>query len=332
MKYFAGIDQGGSKTDILIGDENGTLIDRYTGCGYSEFLKDIKDNQDFHTRYLDQQIRYLTELLNKNNLSLSDVYAISASVATVNSDDIKNYYEADLREKLSNPNVAVYNDMYGAWRAGTNKLPSGIMAIGTGTGIMFFDDNGNPTDLAGKIKRQAARELGFRAFLHACFSALGCLEPTILSENICRFAQTSTLEEALKNTKNGQDINALPYQHFIPYIYDAAIKKDRVAQDFINEVGTGLAVCVREGIKNLGWENKPIPLILNGGAFKGNGYIMETIIKESLNDLLNITIHQAEYEPVYGALMLSYDKYNNGLFPKTSEDDINRLNLKRILS
>jgi N-acetylglucosamine kinase-like BadF-type ATPase len=331
MKYFVGVDQGGSKTEILIGDENGTLIDKCIGFGYSEFLKEVKDNWEFQIKYIEQQIKYLNNLLIRNNLEFADIYAITSSMATIDSDDIKISFERDLRRKISVQNVTIYNDMYGAWRAGTDKLPSGVLSIGTGTGIMFFHENGASTNLKGNIKYQAARELGYRAFLHACFSAIKLLEPTILTEKICEFAQTSTLEEALKKTKNGQDINALSYQFFVPYVYDAVLKKDRVAEDFINEVGRGLAECIRIGIKDLGLENRETPLVLSGGSFKGNGYIMEKVIKDSLSDLPNLTLFQAEHEPVYGALMLAYEKYNNGIVPRVKDEDIAKFKLKREL-
>jgi N-acetylglucosamine kinase-like BadF-type ATPase len=195
-------------------------------------------------------ILYLENLLCKNNLEYSNVYALTACMAAVNSDDMQISIENDLRKKISIHNITMYNDMYGAWRAGTDKLPSGVLAVGTGTGILFFDENRTPTSLTGNIKHQAARELGYRAFLHACFSARQILEPTILTEKICEFAQTSTIEEALKKTKNGQDINALSHQFFVPYIYDAVLQKDRVAEDFVNELGIRLAECIRTGIKN----------------------------------------------------------------------------------
>jgi len=330
MKYFVGVDQGGSKTEILIGDENGTLIDKCTGFGYSEFLK-IENNDEFQQKYMGQQIRHIEGLLEKSNLKISDIYALVSSIATAEG-DLKINYEKILREGLSNnPNISVYNDMYGAWRAGTNKLPSGVMAIGTGTGIMFFNEDGGSSNLGGNIKYQAARGLGYRAFLHACLSALGLFEPTILTESICEFAHTSTLEEALKLTNNGNDLNALSHQYFVPYVYEAAIKKDRVAEDFVNQTAVGFAECIRAGIKDLGWENREIPFVLNGGSFKGKGYIIEKIIKNSLVDLTNLNLFQAEYEPVYGVLMLAYEKYNNGIIPQLTNEDILKFKLKREL-
>ncbi|MHB1155029.1 MAG: hypothetical protein ACYCWE_22040 [Eubacteriales bacterium] len=331
MKYFVGVDQGGSKTEILIGDENGAIIDKSTGFGYSEFLKELKDNSDFQIKYIEQQIKYLKNILCKNNLELSDIYALTACMAGVNSDDMQISFENDLRKKLSVQNVSIYNDMYGAWRAGTDKLPSGLMAVGTGTGILLFDENRTPTNLMGNIKHQAARELGYRAFLHACFSARQILEPTILTEKICEFAQTSTIEEVLKKTNNGQDINALQHQFFVPYIYEAVLQKDRVAEDFVNEVGIGLAECIRSGIKELGWENREIPLVLSGGSFKGKGYVLEKVIKDHLDDLTNLKIFQAEYEPVLGALQLAYDKYNNATTPDITKKNIILFKLNRIL-
>ena len=41
MRYFVGVDQGGSKTEILLGDENGLIVDKLSGFGYSAFIQDL---------------------------------------------------------------------------------------------------------------------------------------------------------------------------------------------------------------------------------------------------------------------------------------------------
>lgn len=309
MRYFVGVDQGGSKTEILLGDENGLIVDKLSGFGYSAFIQDIKDSSEFAVRYLGQQVDYLKDLLQRNGIEMPDVYALTACMATVDSDDIKKYYEDNLRLRTSIENIKVYNDMYGAWRAGTNRLPSGVLGVGTGAGIWLFDENGKAFNLSGRINYQAALGLGYRAFLHACMSAQYLLEPTILSERICEFAQTPTIAEALKKTNNGWDVNALPYQHFVPFVYEAMLLKDRVAEDFVNQTGKGFADCIREGIRELGWENREVYFVMNGGSFKGKGFVLEKVIREYLSDLDNLILFQSEYEPVAGALLLSYDNY-----------------------
>lgn len=343
MKYFVGIDHGGSKSEILIGDKNGKLIDKYTSSGYIEFAMELQEkylkpenldvqtyNSEFISKYAEQLAKYLESILTINNLELSDVYALFGSMAGIDGGDIQMNFETEFHKRISIKNVAICNDMYGAWRAGTNKRPSGVLAIGTGTNIMFFDENGGSTSLEKNIKHQAARELGWRAFWHTCFSAVNWLEPTILTEKICEFAETSTVEEALTKTNHGRDTTLL-YQFFVPHVYEAAEKKDRVAVDFVNQVGLGFAECIRTGIKDFGWENREIPLVLNGGSFKGKGYVMEKVIKDSLADLPNLKLFQSEYEPVYGALILAYEKYNNGVIPQMTNEDISKLKLKRKL-
>ena len=236
MKYFVGADCGGTKSEILIGDETGKLTGKYIGAGYLEFATDLhaklqtgsidaeKFNSEFISKYLEQTIKHLDDALAQSNLGLSDVHALFASMAAINGGDMQMNFEKDLRGKMSNQNVSVRNDMYGAWRAGTDKYPSGVIAIGTGTNIMFFDENGSSTSVEGKIKYQAARALGFRAFMHACYSAIDLLEPTMLTEHICEFAKTKTLEEALAKTNYGSDINSLPEQNAVFHIVIVILK------------------------------------------------------------------------------------------------------------
>ena len=78
MRYFVGVDQGGSKTEILLGDENGLIVDKLSGFGYSAFIQDIKDSSEFAVRYLGQQVDYLKDLLQRNGIEMPDVYALTA--------------------------------------------------------------------------------------------------------------------------------------------------------------------------------------------------------------------------------------------------------------
>jgi len=54
-------------------------------------------------------------------------------------------------------------------------------------------------------------------------------------------------------------------------------------------------------------------------------------MRDNLNDLTNLMLFQAEYEPVLGALQLAYNKYNNGTTPQITKKDIIQFKLNRIL-
>jgi Predicted N-acetylglucosamine kinase len=101
MKYFIGADQGGSKTDVLISDENGNIIDRQTGYGYCSFLKELHDKSEFVVKYIEQQVTILENILNKNSIDICDVCVLTACMATVN-DNNKRDYEEEIRKKNSN--------------------------------------------------------------------------------------------------------------------------------------------------------------------------------------------------------------------------------------
>ena len=320
MKYFAGIDQGYTKTDVLIGDENGRLLARHIGPGWGDDFFGV-------------QTACAENALSQCGLKLPDVYAFVSSMTEIDTDDIQKKCEADFRERVSNKNSSVYHDSYGAWRTGTNRRPSGAMSLGSGVALAFFHENGSLTNLSDLIlwEYQTASTLGLRAFGRACAAALKYWEPTLLTENICEFTETSTLEEAFAKTDCGSDISAMQYQHFAPYVFAAAEKNDKVSIDLIREIGTGLAGYIRSGIKNLGWEDREVPFVLSGGALKGKGYILENVIRENLSGIPNLNLIRARYEPVYGALMLAYDEYHPETAPSVSSEDIQVFNLYREL-
>ena len=318
MKYFVGIDQGGTKTDVLIGDENGKLLARHIGPGWDEDFFGV-------------QISCAEDALKQCNLSVSDVYAFASSMTGIDNDDGQKWCENTFREKVNNERAFVNNDSFGTWRSATKSRPSCALAVGTATALNFFHENGTCTNVSDAIlgEYQSGWALGHRAFERACASAIGFWESTALTENICVFAETKTLEEAFIKTDYGLNSDALSYHLFAPYVLSAAVKGDKVSIDIIDNIGCGLAGFVRAGIVQFGWYSRDIQLVLSGGVLKGGNGIMENVIREALTDIPNLTIFRAQYEPVYGALLLAYDEYNAGVDVKVSVEDVLRFNLKR---
>ena len=319
MKYYVGLDLGGTKTDVLVGDENGKLLSRYL-CPTGHV-----DN------YTDFLINCIEKAVNQSNLKLIDAHAFAICVPWVVNEEGENNNETNLRKRLSNDNIIARSDIYGGWRAETNQLPSGVLSAGTGAGLAFFTENGKAVIIGESVlpEFQSGSALGFRGFGRGLSSALGYYEPTLLSESVCEFAETSRIEEACKKTNYGLDRDALPYRLFSPHVLAAAQKNDKVAIELINDIGAGLATHIRAGIRALGLENQELPFVLSGGILKGQNNLLEKVIRNRLADITNLNFIRAECEPVFGALMLAYDKYGVSGTLNVTDEDLREFNLYR---
>ena len=94
-------------------------------------------------------IDFIEKALNQCNIKMADVHAFSICVPLIDNEQDENGNETTLRKMLSNENVIARNDAYGAWRAETNRLPSGVLAAGTGAALAFFFEN-NKSILLGE--------------------------------------------------------------------------------------------------------------------------------------------------------------------------------------
>jgi len=297
MEYYVGLDMGGTKTDVLIGDETGKILARYV-CPTGPV--------DDYTVFL---IDCMVKALSQCDISLCDIHAFSVCVPWITSDESANRYRDYLQQKISNRNIFTHNDSYAAWRSASHCFPGGVLSAGTGASLSFFlEDEGkvlvHGTSVLSEF--QAGKAIGRQGFERGFASAQRYYEPTSLSEAVYEFANTNVIEEIRAKIKD----ESLQYPLFTPYVMDAASKGDKVALELVELVGKGLATHIRAGLTHLCLTDRKLEFILTGGVLKGQGNLLECVIRRCLTDIPTLKLVCAKYEPVYGALMIAYERYN----------------------
>ncbi len=319
MKYYGGIDLGGTNTKIGLLDENANLI-------FSESIKTLAENgyKDTVERvskiFLDKMIEY--------KIDKKDLVAVGFGIPgpAVNKREIKMFANLpwpknlkiadDFKEKLNVP-VWIDNDVnvitLGEVFAGAAKGYNEVVGIAIGTGI------GAGVVTEGKIvsgKLGAAGELGHITLVprgslcgcgqRGCFEAYGSALAIIREANSRLAVNKNT---SLYEISKERDLEAKD-------IFDAAKAGDKMAVSIVDDTADMIALGISHALNML----NPELIIIGGGVSLAGDYLFDKV-KTKLNDYaLPTTLEELEIKQailgndagVYGAAYLAMTEINRG--------------------
>ena|GEM_PF-680960 len=326
-KYIIAIDQGGTKTDIIIADHEGKI------AGYGndrDFLasEDIKKYPVYFKkdRRVIRNIRIAhtaEKALSAAALKISDIDSISASCTGA---DWKYEYELgirNLRNTLGIANISLYNDCIGALRGGTDifNRDSAVLCLGTGANCALKNREGEELIYAYYLKdiHQGASAIGRYVFNAVFDSEAGLKGKTLLTKLLLEETGHSSVDELYMHISAGRNENEDQwepvYKEYCHLLFKAAIAKDELSCKYLDWFCRGLASYIKLGAIKLGMQDREINLVLSGGVFKNASLMADLIYVNLKQDLNGIKCIHAHFEPVVGALLLEYDKIYTGKIP-----------------
>jgi len=123
-KYILGVDGGGTKTDAVIADQNGTVISSATNGGANWERMGI-------VKALDSLQEVITNAASDAGIETSDIASASFAIAGIDwPDDIKLYLP--ITERLGIAKFEIMNDSFAALYAGSPNLEGIVSIAGTG--------------------------------------------------------------------------------------------------------------------------------------------------------------------------------------------------------
>jgi N-acetylglucosamine kinase-like BadF-type ATPase len=143
MKYYIGVDGGGTKTQFALFDENKNLLSSvYTSGSNHENL------EGSFVEAADIIVEGITKLLEENNLQYSDIEHTLMGLAGI---DHPYQHEAMVEELTDRgyDRFSIYNDGFIVTKAGTTKKAAIGYNCGTGTCCNSIDSRGNMLQIGG---------------------------------------------------------------------------------------------------------------------------------------------------------------------------------------
>ncbi len=301
MKYYIGIDGGGTKTAIVIGKKDGMPINiiEKSGCSHKSIGIDSVINL---------LVDGVKEIIQSINISMEECSGCCIGLPCYGeAPDADSEIIERLKSALSPIPVHIVNDVVVGW-AGSLECAEGVHLV-AGTGAIAYGMDGN---------NREARSNGWSEFFSdegSCYW-VGKQTMSLFAKEADGRKPKSALYEIVKkelDLKDDFDFIDVVEQAYAPYrdkvasfqifAEKAALAGDAEAKKIYADAAECLAESASAIIKQMGWENKNIPVSYYGGLFKSGDLIL-TPLKECLKKI-NCTLTPPKHTAVEGALLLS---------------------------
>ncbi len=295
MKYFLGIDGGGTKTTAAVSNESGEII-----------LKSVGKTINFYSVGMEKSRTNLSEIMEDINNKLGNIRFEAAFVGCSALDD-----EADSKMLddlcggvINSEKTRMNSDVYVALKSVENAVCPCVAICGTGSMAIGEDENGKTV-----VKGGWGHILGDEGSAYSISTdALKCC---------CNFSDRNTEEELLDAACEYFGVS--DFRKAIDVIYSENTKKDFIA-GFAEVVGeladknnlTAKGIIVKQAqsfTTTIYWLLNEIKncsvLALYGGLFQHNKLFRDVFIREMKTEYPDLRIELLTVPPEEGALKIA---------------------------
>jgi Predicted N-acetylglucosamine kinase len=300
VKYFIGLDGGGTKTDCIITDEHYNQLYSLKGGPLNLLSSPLSES----SRAI---IQLINSCLSKLNITLAHLDCIGIGVAGAGRIEDAEKLELNLKDLLPHSiKLKVITDAEAALEGAFNGKPGCILISGTGSIILGKDQNGVIYRCGGFGKiigdEGSGYMLGKKGLIAAVKEFDGRGEKSLI---------TALLKDKYK-IESGQDVinavykNNLDISGVAPLVLASAGNNDKVALEIINEETEELLFLISCMMKKLKKENIQISFV---GKLINTINIFSNTLKNKLTDSYKlIKIKKPEYSPAMGAVFIAKKK------------------------
>lgn len=263
MKYYIGVDGGGTKTAYALFDENKNLLDLVKGPG--------SNHENYENGFDDAAPLIwngINDLLKTAGKSLDDISFTLMGLAGID----HQFQHDEMVKRLSDfglKNFEIFNDGFIVVKAGsTGKEAIGYNA-GTGTCCNAIDSDGKMFQLAGLGEFSGDEGNGhwiammtYRAIYNDVYLGLG---ETALTKMFYEEYNITKREEFLATVSTFESENPDPFiMRLIDFFFDAAKSGDKKTMEIIEEMAERGADLIAAHAKQLNFDVDEIEVVLSG--------------------------------------------------------------------
>ena len=293
MKYYLGVDGGGSKTTAVVSDENGNIVG--SACGktinyYSNPYETVRQN--------------FRELIDEIGIHDYASVCIGMSALSERADDKT---AADfVNGILTADKTVMTSDVEIALDAVECNCARAVLICGTGSMAAAVDVDGNNFHAGGWGYLLGDEGSGYAVALNAIKKILKQLDESndLLVEKFRKFFDVKTEEDILERFYN-PPIQRDVLASFCKSVFEAYREGSSIAADVIEHEADEAAELAEKILSKLP-ENSP--LYLYGGLFENNPEYVEL-----LNKKISVKAELLTYPPVIGAVLDAVR--NDGIIP-----------------
>lgn len=295
------IDQGGTKTALLLGDAFGNISAVGYGEGACHFLVGIPRAMSC----IEQAFQQALEASGRID---ADIEQVSAGLSGANWQDEVEALEGALNGRFHVKNAKVTNDCVVALYGGTNAGNAVVLCSGSGFNAAVraegkltwvYNNYIEAFDAGGSGIAQRALVAVFRTD-----TQMG--PPTSLTQRALEFFNYPDVLSLLLDYDRGR--MRQPVKDFAYCVDEEAMKGDQVALSVQYEFGKSVSRYVIAAMKKYHLYGKPMDVVLSGGAFKAKSQVLVDAVKSAIHKESPLAqVINARYEPVVGAYLMALE-------------------------
>ncbi len=308
MSYFLGVDIGGTKTHLLIADEQGRVVGfgqsgpgNPQGVGYDGMLASLQHG--------------LQQVLHSSGLALTDLAGAGFGIGGYDWPSVRPPMLEVLHKLGISCPLDIVNDAIPSLVAGARDGWGVVVISGTGCNCRGWDQEhkreGRVTGYGFSMGEYAgASELVARAMQLVAYAWTRRGPATALSQAFIQHAGARDLTDLLEGyTENQYSIGA----EAAPLIFQVAAEGDEVARQVIHWAGCELGEMVIAVVRQLDFQALEFDVVLSGSMFKGGRMLIDPLRDTVLREAPDARFVRLEVPPVIGSVMIGMEQL--GLLP-----------------
>jgi glucosamine kinase len=271
MRYFLGMDAGGTHTTAWLADQRRRVVAR-SSSGPSNPLK-------VGFKAAERQLELAARrALRQARVKAGELESVCVGLAGVDRPQVHRPLFRWLRRAIPARVHHLTSDAAIALQAAIGDSP-GIMVI-SGTGSIAYGRDGK-----GQVLRSggwgflfddagAGYDLGRKAIIAALRGLDGRGPQTLLGAKICRALRLSDITQVILRALPPHEVAAL-----FPIVLEAASHRDFVARQLCEEAGHDLADLALSLLKRLHWRDQRVRVACAGGVFQSSARIRRSFLR-----------------------------------------------------
>jgi N-acetylglucosamine kinase-like BadF-type ATPase len=305
MRYYLGLDAGGTKTHCLVGNSDGVVLG-FGKAGTGNY-------EGYGVEAADVEIRKaVKDALESAGIKLSDIAGIGMGIAGADVPEDYEMLDREIFRPLFGEIPRVFrNDSMAGLRGGTREPYGIVIACGTGCVCAGVNTEGKESRVGGINEyfgdAVSGSSIGLEGLKCVWRARDGIIPPTRMTEKFLHRAQCSDIEGFFyvmyREEKTFADLEPMA-----PLVFEAAAEGDEAACGILEWGGDYLADMVNAVARHLEMTRKRFHVVMAGSVFKG----ASPVLRDAMITRIHRQCPDAEcvmpvFEPVVGGLLLGME-------------------------
>ncbi|RED64574.1 N-acetylglucosamine kinase [Cohnella phaseoli] len=306
MRYFAGVDGGGSKTYSLVVDEAGNVLGSgLAGCGNHQII-----GAEAAVTNISESLH---EALRQADLKEEKLSFVQFGLAGADRPFDMNRLQPEISRQMNLQQTDIVCDTMEGLRVGSPTNTGVVLVCGSNTNAAGRNEKGQTVQVGGFNDlfgdRAGGYHLAFQAFSRTVRCWDGREPHSILVDKVPAALGFDSMETMIERCLDDEIVEAPLQLSYV--VHEAAREGDWLSIELLTNMGRELGLAAAAVIHKLGgFSGHIVPVVLTGSILQSgrNPELLEALKKEVSATHASCTFVIPQLVPVFGSVMLAMDR------------------------